>query len=71
MSVELSFTGKCRGCGCAELELIEVPAYLGKILWRVQCRHDKACSRMEELNGRDETDDTCQGHPGQMSGLLL
>ena len=64
MSVELRFTGKCKDCDCAELELIEVPAYLGKILWEVQCRHDKACDRMEELNGRDETDDTCQGHPG-------
>ena len=50
--VELIFTGMCKGCDCADLELTYFDtATIGcgyERKWSVECRHVAACERMEE-----------------------
>ena len=50
--IELNFTGMCKNCGVADLELhsFETSGLGGstKRLWQVRCRHAEACDRAED-----------------------
>lgn len=45
--IGLVFTGKCKNCGCADLEINSIEMTDG-ILWTVMCRHERACDQMED-----------------------
>ena len=56
--IELQFTGMCKDCKCADLELEDVQLYEGRE-WSVRCNHSEACDSME-----DKTIERMRGEQG-------
>ena len=41
--IDIMFSGICKGCGHADLELLSAESYLGQKFWAVRCNHARAC----------------------------
>ena len=52
--IGLQFTGKCKDCEYADLELIDYATSDGGKYWMVRCIHEAACCRMQ--NKADEAE---------------
>lgn len=59
-SIEIQFSGMCKGCGKADLNLYSFSSTDGGKRWFIRCNHEDACNRMLKLakgeeNVRDQT----------------
>ena len=56
MSVKIEFTGKCKNCMLADLELQEGKSFSRTKgyyirLWSLRCKHEEVCEKWDELLG--------------------
>lgn len=42
--LDIVFSGICKGCKYADLELESAEYYLGEKYWIVKCNHERACT---------------------------
>ena len=52
--IGLIFTGKCKDCEHADLDIECYESGLGQMRYEVRCKHDEACNRIEELMIKEE-----------------
>ena len=59
-SIEIQFSGMCKGCDKADLDIRSFYSSTNGHKWFIQCAHEDACYRMlklakEKENVRDQT----------------
>lgn len=58
-SIDIQFSGMCKGCGKADLDIYSFTFTNGN-KWFIRCTHEDACNRMLKLakGGEDVRDQT-------------
>lgn len=57
MSVKIEFTGKCKNCMLADLELHEGKSFSSSKggftrLWNLRCKHEEVCEKWDNMLGK-------------------
>lgn len=53
-SIEIQFSGMCKGCGKADLDIHSFYTSTNGNKWFIRCAHEDACNRMLKLAKRGE-----------------